>query len=491
MGRTVIRGGRLKEMLSRTVFLIVSLLVDHSTSVLDMVGVDIGFLPLMECRLLPWDYTRLEPTGCHSAVPKNNETLEVIRLRTGYPYLEDIPDAIAIYDSDCTKANIRFIIFPYKLEFMTQEVHVLEPEWEDIPEYPEKAKYQVLKEGGTEWRRTFGIKPPLPTNEGDVLYKQDGQWGRLEDEIWLQPVRRGQKPLRESFDLYQRGVGERPSPSKQQSNFDKLNLRCGTLEKEFPNSPDSVLVRPRLEDILEDERYPGRLPNTQSRGEWEGMKNNPSIPQRYRDPFAYGEQPLRYKDTLTEVTDKVDDIEVTSPGFILFKNSLTRSPLLFNSKNTGSNRLQLPNPIIPDVQYPSGFSNSRSKSQVPDDLDWDILRPQRMPRVQDETPNVLGEQLRESAERDGSVSEIPDELFPGEKVRVDMKEPDYDSLLAGLTLPPELPSEFRNGISLSPILPLKRSPPSSPFTNLESSDPGINAIILDSDPDLDSQYFHR
>ncbi|KAK6331910.1 hypothetical protein TWF718_002447 [Orbilia javanica] len=452
--------------------------------VLGMRGIEIAFVPLMDCRLLRWDFEKLEPAGCHPAVPEYQEFLDTIRLRTAYPYLEDIPDAIAIYDGPCTKANVKLVIFPYKLEFMDQEVHVLEPEWEDI-EYPKAATYQVLKEGSAEWKKVLGNKPPLPTNEGDVWFRENGGWGRLPNEIWLYPVRQWRKPLKKSLDVYQKGVGVRPKPLTQPPEFENLNMRLGTLEKQFPDSPDSVLVRPRIRD--DEERLPGWLSNPQTQGEWAGTDENPLVPQRM-NPLRCEGQSIKYKDSLTGMSEKFDSFEKMSPGFRLFRNNRARSPLQIPSGNTSSGKLHVPNPRLPRVQVPSAFSPSHSRSQSPDDFGWDVLRPQRVHRVQDRTPNYLGEDLRRSAERDESVSEIPNELSPGEKIRVDMKETDFEPILGGITLSP-WPSDSQPMDSFSPILPLQRESEGPSAYPDESSDPRINAIILNSNPDLDSQYF--
>ncbi|KAF3109056.1 hypothetical protein TWF569_006137 [Orbilia oligospora] len=468
------------------------LLVGFSAPVLGMIGVEIAFVPIWDptCRIVPWDFTRLEPTGCHSAVPEYEAFLGHVRLRTAYPYLEDIPDAIAIYDGDCIRSNAILVIFPYKLQFVDQEVHVTEePEWSDI-EYPENAKYQVLKGGGLEWKKILGSKPSVPTKEGDVLYKKkDGQWGSLPNEIWVYPVRQwgGSRGLKKTLDIYEKGVGLRPEPLVQPSRFENLNMRLGTLERQFPNSPDSVLARPRIGD--DEDRLPGWLSNPRTRRGWTGTEDNPLVPQQRKYPMKCGGQPIRYKNSLTEMTEQTDTFEKASPGFRLFRDNRARSPLQIppaKPGTIGSNKIRVPNPRLPKVQAPSGFSQSRSQS--PDDFGWDVLRPQRGHQNQDPTPNYLGGRLRESAERDDTITEIPDELSPGEKIRVDMKETEYDPILAGLTS-----SAFRSDIrpldSLSPILPLQREPRSPSVYPDESSDPRINAIILNSNPDLDSQYF--
>ncbi|EGX46943.1 hypothetical protein AOL_s00097g369 [Orbilia oligospora ATCC 24927] len=443
-----------------TSIFITLLLVGFSAPVLGMIGVEIAFVPIWDptCRIVPWDFTRLEPTGCHSAVPEYEAFLGHVRLRTAYPYLEDIPDAIAIYDGDCTRSNATLVIFPYKLQFVDQEVHVTEePEWSDI-EYPENARYQVLKEGSLEWKKILGSKPSVPTKEGDVLYKKkDGQWGSLPNEIWVYPARQwgGSRGLKKTLDIYEKGVGLRPEPLVQPSRFENLNMRLGTLERQFPNSPDSVLARPRIGD--DEDRLPGWLSNPQTRREWAGTEDNPLVPQQRKYPMKCGGQPIRYKDSLTEMTEQTDTFEKVSPGFRLFRNNRARSPLQIppvKPGTIGSNKIRVPNPRLPKVQAPSGFSQSRSQS--PDDFGWDVLRPQRGHQNQDPTPNYLGGRLRESAERDDTITEIPDELSPGEKIRVDMKETEYDPILAGLTS-----SAFRSDIrpldSLSPILPLQHS----------------------------------
>ncbi|KAF3246466.1 hypothetical protein TWF128_008927 [Orbilia oligospora] len=434
------------------------LLVGFSAPVLGMIGVEIAFVPIWDptCRIVPWDFTRLEPTGCHSAVPEYETFLGHVRLRTAYPYLEDIPDAIAIYDGDCIRSNATLVIFPYKLQFVDQEVHVTEePEWSDI-EYPENAKYQVLKEGSLEWKKILGSKPFVPTKEGDVLYKKkDGQWSSLPNEIWIYPVRQwgGSRGLKKTLDIYEKGVGLRPEPLVQPSRFENLNMRLGTLERQFPNSPDSVLARPRIGD--DEDRLPGWLSNPRTRREWTGTGDNPLVPQQRKYPMKCGGQPIRYKNSLTEMTEQTDTFEKASPGFGLFRNNRARSPLQIppvKPGTIGSNKIRVPNPRLPKVQAPSGFSQSRSQS--PDDFGWDVLRPQMGHQNQDPTPNYLGGRLRESAERDDTITEIPDELSPGEKIRVDMKETEYDPILAGLTS-----SAFRSDIrpldSLSPILPLQ------------------------------------
>ncbi|KAK6511233.1 hypothetical protein TWF481_000155 [Arthrobotrys musiformis] len=358
----------------RSVFLSL-VLAGLSAPAMGMLGLEIAFLPVMDCRLISWDYVKLEPTGCHPATTKYGNFLESFRIRSAYPYLEDIPDAIAIYDGDCTKANVKIVVFPYKLQFVDQEVRVLDPGWDDV-DYPESAMYQVLKEGSIEWRKLFGSKPSMPMKEGDVLFKENnGQWGSLPDEVWVYPVRQQMKPARKPLEIYQKGLGERPKLSTKPSKFENLNMRLGTLEKQFPDSPDSVLVRPRIG--YDEQTFPGLLSRTQTQGqrEWAGTEDNPLVPQRRRYPETCGGQPLQYgaKDSLTEMVEKLDPFEKASAGFRLLRNNQARPPLQFPSTNSGSSRLRVPNPQLPKVQMPSGFSQSRSQS--PDDLDWDILRP--------------------------------------------------------------------------------------------------------------------
>ncbi|KAK6506193.1 hypothetical protein TWF506_011115 [Arthrobotrys conoides] len=476
-----------------TAIFIAVLFVKFSTLVLGNLGVEIAFIPYIDptCRYIPWEFTRLQPTGCHSASPEYDSSLGHIRLRTAYPYLEDIPDAIAIYDGDCIRSNVTLVMFPYKLQYVDQELHIaVAPKYSEI-DYPDEAKYRVLKEGSLEWKKILGSKPPLPTNEGDVLYKgKDGQWSRLPNEIMVYRAREWGRPLTKTFDIYQKGVGVRPEPLIQPSRFENLNMRLGTLERQFPNSPDSVLVRPRLGD--DDDQLPGWLSDPQTRRDWAGAEENLVVPQQRKDPLRCGGQPIRYKNSLTEMTEQRDAFEKGSPGFRLSRNNPERSPLRIPSTNPGTiglNKLRVPNPQLPKVQMPSGFSQSQSRSQSPDDFGWDVLRPQRGHRIQDPTPNYLGERLRESAEKDESISEIPDELSPGEKIRVNLKETEYDPILAGLTSS-ALPSEFQPMDSLSPMLPLLREPGSPSVYPDESSDPRVNAIILNSNPDFDSQYFY-
>ncbi|KAK6524759.1 hypothetical protein TWF281_011657 [Arthrobotrys megalospora] len=472
-------------MSSRSIILTALLFISFSASVLGMPGVEIAFVPLQDpdCRLRIYDFVKLEPSGCHSAMLDDERWfVGSIRIRTAYPYLDDIPSAIGIYDGDCTKAQIRFIIFPYQLQFVDQEVRLVTypfpnviSSW-DLAKYPEYAGYQVLKEGSKEWKELLDgpDRPRLPTNEGDVLYKDKfGKWEYFPNKLQVYPVYQWGKPSHKGLSLYQKGVGVRPP------KFENLNMMLGTLERQSPNSPDAVLARPRLGDG--GERPPVSIPDTQ--GGWRGTEANPLIPEWPKEPSICGEPTLKFSARSSEMSAHVNDM--VSPGLFRGNRETNRGPLQIPSARAGPNQLRAPNTRLPKVHNPSVFSPSRSKSQAPEDFDWDVLRPQRPHQAQDETPNRLGERLRESAERDESISEIPEELAPGEKIQVDKDEIDYEPLLAGLGLAP-FSSDFRS--LASPLLPLEREP-ESPFIKPVSSTPRVNAVVFDSDPDLDSQYF--
>ncbi|EPS43785.1 hypothetical protein H072_2218 [Dactylellina haptotyla CBS 200.50] len=397
-----------------------------------------------------WTFQNLRPNGpdkCNNVVNTWEDRISSIRLRTGYTDADSSPDAIAFYHGkECSRSTIKFIIFYYNSPLVDQVFYLGELPEEDMGMF---TKYKELEEGAWDWNMLVGgiSRRHMPLREGDVLYKQGpGQgWKNLTNVVEVSSIPTKKDPKPELYDWYGKGVGLRQSNS--------IIQRVGTLDPKYPDSPDSVQIRPSV-----DGRLPIRAPMALS--QLRGSDSNPLVPTWPNRPAIWREEPPSAGSEFADTSPPVD--ESTSLQGILGE-PMARRPMPLPRGHMGSGRLQVPNPSIPRVFNPSSFSVARQSSPNSDD-ELFVLRPQQnRPFVNLESPNTLGEVLRESAEEDDSVTDVPDELAPGERVGLQRN-----------TIDPS--SEFQ------PILGSLQSQPKSEEYNVFGDDPErVDAGIWDSE----------